>query len=259
MKIFDERVAELDVTLFDRIKSQSTCGDKRSWLAMQHAVRDAKHTFTYLEIGSYLGGSIQPYVLDPKCRVIYSIDKRPEEQPDDRGQVFSYRDSSTQRMLANLQGVDPHQVRKVICFDSAAANVDALAIADPPDLCLIDGEHTRSAVLDDFAFCARVSAPDAVICFHDADVICPAIATIVSALKRKRARFRALKLGGLTYAIALGSGDAITDRLVQGIASDGEEFLRAMRLRRWRERLGRYAPAFVKPALRAVRAGFART
>jgi hypothetical protein len=259
MKSVDERIAALDVTLFDRIKSQSSQGDKRSWLAMQSAVRDAKHTYAYLEIGSYLGGSLQPYVLDPRCRVIYSIDKRPEEQPDDRGQIFSYRDSSTRRMLTNLEAIDSLQMRKVICFDSDAAGVDPQAIADPPDVCLIDGEHTRSAVLRDFAFCARVGAPDAVVCFHDADVIYPAIANIVSALKRKRARFRALKLGGLTYAIALGAGEAITDRLVEGIASDGEEFLRTMRARRWRERIGRYVPAFVKPALRAVRAGVART
>jgi hypothetical protein len=259
MELFEERIARLDTSLFDAIRSQSSVGDKRSWLALQAATRSAKGSYTYLEIGSYLGGSIQPHLLDPRCRRIFSIDKRPLEQPDDRGRVFGYRDSSTARMLNNLRQLAPDQVQKVICFDSDAKNVVLRNPAELPALCLIDGEHTRSAVLDDFEACVRLCAPDAVICFHDAQVIHQAIAEIVEKLKRAHERFTPWKLDGLTYAIAMGQGEVIRSAILQGLAHDGEAYLRAMRARERRDRIVQHLPAFIKPALRSVRAALTRT
>ena len=259
MDDFEERIARLDTSLFDAITSQSTVGDKRSWLALQAATRHAKGKYAYLEIGSYLGGSIQTHALDPMCRVVFSIDKRPLQQPDDRGAVFDYRDSSTARMLRNLRTVAPDQLRKIVCFDSDAKSVDPRHITAPPDLCFIDGEHTRQAVLDDFEVCAKVCAPDAVIYFHDAQVIHPAIAEILETLKRAARRFTAVKLEGLTFAIAMGGGGLIDSPTVRGLASGGEEYLRAMRRRASRERIARYVPASFKPALRTLRSAFTRT
>jgi hypothetical protein len=256
---FEERIARLDTSLFDAIKSQSTIGDKRSWLALQAATRHAKGEYAYLEIGSYLGGSIQPHALDPMCRVVFSIDKRPLQQPDDRGCFFDYRDSSTARMLRNLQTVAPDQVRKIVCFDSDANSVDPRHITVPPDLCFIDGEHTRSAVLNDFEACATLCAPDAVIYFHDAQVVHPAIAEILEKLKRAARRFTAVKLEGLTFAIAMGGGEVIGSPVVRGLASGGEAYLRAMRRRASRERIARYVPASLKPALRTLRSALIRT
>jgi hypothetical protein len=162
-------------------------------------------------------------------------------------------------MLSNLRGIAPDHLHKVVCFDSDAKRVDPRDITAPPDLCLIDGEHTRSAVLDDFEACAKMCAPDAVIYFHDADVVHPAIAEILAALKRAARRFTALKLDGLTYAIAMGNGNVIRSGIVQGLASDGESYLRAMRARRRRERIARYLPEPLKPVLRTLRAALTRT
>jgi hypothetical protein len=259
MDLFEARMARLDTSLFDAIRSQSTVGDKHSWLALQAATRSAKGSYTYLEIGSYLGGSIQPHLLDPRCRRIFSIDRRPLEQPDDRGQVFDYRDSSTARMLNNLRQLAPDQVQKVRCFDSDAKSVDLRNPAERPDLCLIDGEHTRSAVMDDFEACLRLCAPDAVIYFHDVQVIHPAIAEILERLKRAHERFTAWKLDGLTYAIAMGQGEVIRSAIVQSLAQDGEAYLRAMRARVRRDHIVQHLPAFIKPALRSVRAAFTGT
>jgi hypothetical protein len=259
MDEFEERLARLDISLFEAIKSQSTTGDKRSWLALQAATRSVKGSYTYLEIGSYLGGSIQPHLVDPRCKRIFSIDKRPVEQPDDRGQVFGYAGSSTARMLDNLRAVAPDQVQKIVCFDSDAKSVDPRHITVPADICLIDGEHTRPAVIDDFQACVRMCAADAVICFHDANVIHPAIADILRMLKRAHQRFTPFKLDGLTYAIAMGRGEAMRSRLVQGLAQDGDAYLRRMRTQQYRERIARHLPAFIKPALRTVRAAFGGT
>ena len=103
---FEQRIERLDCSLFDPIPTQSSKGDRMSWLALQGAVRRAAPSYTYLEIGSHLGGSIQQHWIDPRCSLIYSIDKRPLEQPDDRGAVFAYAGNSTARMLGNLHAPD---------------------------------------------------------------------------------------------------------------------------------------------------------
>src|SRR4051812_45896339 len=105
MTDFDSAIAQLDLQLFEKISSQSTDRDKRSMLACQLAVRELAPDYTYLEIGSYLGGSIQPHLLDPRCRTIFSIDKRPLSQPDERGFDFIYKNNSTARMMELLREV----------------------------------------------------------------------------------------------------------------------------------------------------------
>ena len=130
-------------------------------------MRSACDSYCYLEIGSYLGGSIQPHLLDPKCASIISIDKRTEEQVDDYGTVTRYEGNSTERMMAELQEIDPNASGRIVCFDSNASEVEAESLPCTPDLCLIDGLHTTPAVLSDFAFCFEVCSPNAVIAFHD--------------------------------------------------------------------------------------------
>src|SRR5262249_19322246 len=138
--------------------------------------------YTYLEIGSHLGGSLQQHLVDPLCRTIISIDKRPPSQPDDRGMRFAYEGNSTERMRDHLRAVAPDQLGKLVCFEADARDLDPCQIPERPQLCFIDGEHTRSAVRSDFAFCLRVCDPDGAIYFHDASIIFPALADVVSSL-----------------------------------------------------------------------------
>ncbi len=84
------RIESLDVSLFDAVPSQSTIGDRQAWLAVQRSLRQQSE-YVYLEIGSHLGGSIQQHLVDPRCRKIVSIDRRPLSQPDDRGQALRVR------------------------------------------------------------------------------------------------------------------------------------------------------------------------
>ena len=107
MSTFEQAIAALDLKLFEKIESQSTEPDKQSLLALQSAVRELRPGYRYLEIGSYLGGSIQPHLLDDKCGHIYSLDKRPLQQPDARGFDYRYLNNSTERMLENLRSVAP--------------------------------------------------------------------------------------------------------------------------------------------------------
>jgi hypothetical protein len=229
---FEGKIDSLHLGLFDAIHSQSLLGDRRSWLALQRAKRKSKNSYVYLEIGSDLGGSIQPYLLDPKCRKIYSIDLRPLEVPDDRGVRRSYEGNSTERMLANLRRIDPHQVSKIVCFDSDAKEVDPQLISEGPDLCFIDGEHTKAAVLSDSDFCLRVCAPNAIIYFHDDAVIYPALDKILRSLNERQTRHCAFKLQGVTFAIALGDSAIIDNELQEEIVAEGHQFVRKMQMRR---------------------------
>ncbi len=248
---FEPRIDGLDLSLFAAIDSQSDDGDRRSWLALQRLVRRWSGSYAYLEIGSYRGGSLQPHLLDPRCRRIISIDNRPlGAPPDDRGQRFRYEDNSTAGMLANLRAVDPDQVSKVVSFDADARDVDPARLPDRPDLCFIDGEHTQRAVLSDFDFCLRVCSPRAILCFHDDWVVYPALARIVRTLRSQGRSFTALKLLGSTFAIGLGEAALREDDFLREIAVDGRRFILRMRVRRL---LKRIVPASLVPVIRRLR------
>jgi hypothetical protein len=235
---FGRRLESEDLTLFDAVTTQSNDEDRRAWLAVQRSIRRPSG-YVYLEIGSHLGGSIQQHLLDPWCRRIVSIDKRPARQPDDRGQPCYYEGNSTARMLENLRRVAPGQVGKVLCFDADAKDLDPQAIPEPPSLCFIDGEHTHRAVLSDFEFCLSVCSPDAAICFHDDWVVRRALSAVIRRLRRRRVRFEARKLRGLTFAIFLGDCPAASDPRVRATSQVGPEWIRDHRRIVWVGRLRR--------------------
>jgi hypothetical protein len=227
---FEQKIERLDVGLFDAIDSQSNEGDRRSWLAVQRVLRRVELGYTYLEIGSHVGGSLQQHVLDPRCRKIFSIDKRPLAQPDDRGQIYHYQGNSTERMLRNLRAICPEADSKVVCFDSDTAGLDPTLISEPADFCFIDGEHTREAVTADFEFCLRVSAPNGAICFHDASAVDLPIQAILRSLRQRAIRFRASKLGGDTFAVFLRDCPAPDDEAVKALSTSSRSWFRQRKL-----------------------------
>jgi len=230
---FERQIGRLNVQLFSTVETQANEGDKKSWLALQRAVRRSNGKYAYLEIGSYVGGSIQPHLLDPNCAKIFSIDKRTFETPDDRASLdyaYQYENNVTERMLQNLRLVDSNQMSKIVCFDSDACEVSPAAIEQPADICFIDGEHTKAAVLSDFQFCLKVCAPNAAIYFHDADVIYPALAEIEQSLRTRNIPFVGLKLLGATYLIALRGSPVCRDSFVRSLATNGRRFIRQRQL-----------------------------
>lgn len=243
------RIESLDLGLFDPISSQSSPGDKQAWLAVQRSIRQAAAGYVYLEIGSHLGGSIQQHLVDPACRRIVSIDKRPPSQPDDRGEVFFYEGNSTERMLENLRRVAPEGLGKVVCYDADASALGRDEVPEPPQFCFIDGEHTKAAVLSDFEFCLKVCDPDAAICFHDATIIFPAIESILESLRARQVPFAALKLTGDTFGVFLRNCRVGGDPYVSRHSEDGPGWLRK---RRAVTRLKRIVPTWLTPIARRV-------
>lgn len=220
---FDERLNALDTSLFSAIETQSVEQDKQSWLAVQRSIRQPLG-YTYLEIGSHLGGSIQQHLLDPLCKKIFSIDKRPLQQPDDRGKTYTYEGNSTARMLKNLREIK-EDLTKLTCIDGGVETVWPDDITPVVDFCFIDGEHTKAAALKDFKFCLSVCSFNAVIAFHDAQVIWPAIVEALMSLKEQKVVHTCRQFGGLTFAIFLRKCKVATDPWVMENSIEGIQWL----------------------------------
>jgi hypothetical protein len=200
---FDDRISGLDIVLFSQILSQTTDADKRSLLAVQACTRDCLGEYVYLEIGSYLGGSIQPHLLDSTCKKIYSIDKRPWAQPDERDPRFEYPDNSTERMLTPLRTVNPRRLSKVECLDGDTRSISPSLMQDAPNLCFVDGEHTLTSVVADFDFCSKVCAVGATVVFHDAQIVFRGLRSVVSKLKKAGREFTLHAMSDSAYVVCL--------------------------------------------------------
>jgi len=202
MSDLDTKLDLLDISLFDAIPSQTTDDDKRSLLAIQSAARALSPSYVYLEIGSHLGGSIQPYLLDERCTKIYSIDKRPLVQPDQRGVNFGYPENSTERMLSLLSGIA--STDKIITIDGETGKMDRSLIGERPQLCFIDGEHTDKATKIDFDLCLDVCADSGAVIFHDAHIVYNAIADCIDTAKRRNMPIQAYSLPNAVFVIEIG-------------------------------------------------------
>ena len=233
MNACEERIRARDTSLFSAIHSETTENDKKSLLVLQECARSAGE-YTYLEIGSALGGTIQPHYVDPLCTMIYSIDKRPEFVQDDRGRLIHYPHNSSRGMLRGLAQAFPWVTKsRIRTFDLDASLVNPSEIAQKPGLCLIDGEHTVAAVFSDFMFCLAVSDSNAIIALHDANIITGALRRIEACLISGSTRFQSLILPDMVCTILLNGAVAYADRLSPMSLNKDEYF------RRSEERLSR--------------------
>jgi hypothetical protein len=201
MQNFEEKLNKLEISVFDKIASQTTEDDKKSLLAIQNAVREIRPNYTYLEIGSHLGGSMQPHLIDDKCSKIYSIDKRPLVQPDERGVNYGYPENSTKRMLDLLSGIG--STEKIYTIDGETKSINKSEIKEKAQLCFIDGEHTDKATIIDFDFCLDVLDNSGAIIFHDSFVIYNAIWECMEKLKAKNIKFQAYNLPSVVFVLEI--------------------------------------------------------
>lgn len=164
------------------IESQSSDRDKAFLLAAKRLIGDAAPGYHYLEIGSFLGGSLAPFLSDPACASILSIDERGKTLPDERGALFDYAGITTQSMLDRL-----HQAglatTKLTTHDGP---IDTMALPERRfDLAFIDGEHTDQACFRDFLWALPMMKPDSAVLFHDSSLIYKAIRLITLYLRKE--------------------------------------------------------------------------
>lgn len=202
----ERRLEVLDESLFAPIESQSTPADRLAFLRLQRLVR-RQGPYTYLEVGSHLGGSLQTHYIDSRCLRIVSLDTRPLWQPDARGWPQQYPGNSSARMRAALAAAYPAvDAGKLVVIEEDSARAGAVTVDPAPTLCFIDGEHTRRAAVSDFAFCRRVAAQDAMFVFHDADLVAPAIGQIQWRLWISGEHWRGFAMGTSVFVLVIGAG-----------------------------------------------------
>ena len=179
MTVLEEQIEALDVDLFSHVDIQASASDGSSLLALHAALAESKQTFSYLEIGSYRGGSLQVLIRDPRCSSLMSIDPRTDATPDDTRGTYTYRNNTTARMLELLAAVPGADMTKLTTFETTTQAMDPRDLPHRPDLCFVDGEHSHEAVLNDARFCAEAMAGAGVIAFHDYGIVESAIRAFI--------------------------------------------------------------------------------
>lgn len=226
----DAMIDNLDLSVF-KIESETSPDDRRSLLAVQKAVRSWKPGYTYLECGSHLGGSLMPHLLDPRCRLALSVDKRPAYQPDERGMSFHYASNSTQRMLDVLsRHVTANDIAKLRTYDMDASALIAAQIDAQPDLVFIDAEHTVDAVFRDFTSIYPMCGASTVYAFHDANLIFSGLQNIESFLRYLKVDFASYILRDSVFVVASGEARACIQPLGSAFPIDKQTYAASSQL-----------------------------
>lgn len=167
------------------LSSQTSVNDKLVLLKIRDIFRSWP-SYNYVEIGSYLGGSLVPFCRDEHCGNILSIDDRGRDQPDERGANYDYTAITTRMMIDNLaeQGVPETRVNT---FDGSISECDAPVLKY--DLMMIDGEHTNWACFRDFVHGQKLLAESAIVMFHDTRLVFNALKIIREHLKASKTEF----------------------------------------------------------------------
>lgn len=199
-----DRLRQLDTSLFDDVPAQLTAGDKLTLLALHVACRRAYGEFSYLEIGSHLGGSLQTFVRDPACTAVISIDPRPARQPDERWGSFNYPENSTARMIDHLAAVPDADLTKLTTIEKSTEAIEPAELTVRPQLAFVDGEHTDRAALRDARFCTAAMRDEGCIVFHDAPIVHRALSAFLNECEDVARPFAALALPDRMFAVELG-------------------------------------------------------
>jgi hypothetical protein len=207
-----DQVDSLDEQVFAFIESQTTEWDRRSLLALHSAAAQTLGSFSYLEIGSFWGGSLQAVMRDPRCAHVTSIDPRPAQSPDARGPDHTYEQNTTDHMLDLLRRIPDVDMNKISTLDQSTDSLRAAQLPVRPDYCFIDGEHTNGAVLRDARFCAQANGGVGLIAFHDYTIVGEGIRAFLREAWSDVSY--AVAFTGNVFAVELGGGGILRSEVV---------------------------------------------
>ncbi|WP_137929769.1 class I SAM-dependent methyltransferase [Mesorhizobium comanense] len=207
-------IETLDIAVF-RVETHSTPGDRASFLRVQNLARSVLGRYVYLEVGSHLGGSLFPHLIDPACGAVLSFDPRPTALPDERGEFIPYPENSTARMIAVLgEQLPASAMTKLTTFDSDVSAVLPEAASSKATLAFIDGVHTNQACFSDFVGVLKFMETDCIVCFHDANLIADAIINAERLLDHLGIAHETVFLPDTVAVIGLGAhASTVRDRL----------------------------------------------
>lgn len=171
------------------ITSQTSDQDKLILIKVSEIIGKKIKNYSYLEIGSFLGGSLTPFLLDKNCKKILSIDKRNQVVEDENHEQWSYENISEKTMLENFK---KHKINinKLIALNG---DISHLKIKGKYDLSFIDGIHTDKNVFSDFLNSLDYMRQDSIILFHDSHMIFNALILIKIFLNKNKYDYKFIK------------------------------------------------------------------
>jgi hypothetical protein len=177
-----------------------------------------------------------PRLADPACKYIYSIDKRPGDQLDQRGAIFDYVGNSTQRMLSTLQqSVPTSSLLKLTTYDVDVSGLELAQIPLKVDFAFIDAEHTNVAVFRDLVAVLKFLADSYVVGFHDANLVFDGLENIECFLRYMGVRFKSFYLPNFVCAIVTGDYLDTAGGPLQRLSIDKDWFIHNSRIALWKE------------------------
>jgi hypothetical protein len=178
----------MDIKTYFPIPSQTSLEDKKALLNFMGLF---KNEYYYIEIGSFLGGSLTPFLLDEKCRKILSIDDRERIQPDERGINYSYQGITTQMMKDRLESCG-FSLDKLETFDHSINDYKINNLLY--DFAFIDGEHTDVACYRDFLYTFNLLKSNSICLFHDSFIVYKGIQSILIYLDFQKINYKFIKI-----------------------------------------------------------------
>ena len=183
---------ELSINAEFPIHSQTSKANKLVLLKIRKKLQTLP-SYSYLEIGSYLGGSLTPFLKDPQCTRILSIDQRGRQQPDERGLKYNYIGVTHQTMVNNLRK-NNFNISKLETFDGSVSEYHDKG--NKFNLMFIDGEHTDWACFRDFVHGMKLLTEDSIVVFHDSSLIYKSLKTIQEYMLASEKKFKFIKIKG---------------------------------------------------------------
>ena len=171
------------------IPTQTSQEDKIVILKINNLISSKIKNFIYIEIGSYLGGSLTPFLINNNCKKVISIDHRNQILDDERNENWSYEKITEIMMLKKLKSLNLN-VSKLKMFNG---DISHYKNKNKYDLAFIDGIHTDKNTFSDFLYVLDGFKKNSIIIFHDSVLIYKALILINEFLKKNKYTFKIIK------------------------------------------------------------------
>ena len=181
-----------EINFYFPIHSQTSDEDKVFLLKTSRLIKERAGSYSYLEIGSFFGGTLVPFLMDNACVDVLSVDEREKHILDERGVRLNYTGVTSGSMIDKISG---HGISttKLRVHDGS---IDTVADNGAKyDLIFIDGEHTDAACFKDFIWSISKLKENGIVLFHDSSFIFKAITMATEFLKAQKIKHSFWKVG----------------------------------------------------------------
>ena len=206
------------------ISSQSSWKDREVILKLQDFIKEIYPTYNYVEIGSFMGGSLTPYLMDNSCEEVLSIDDRERQQPDERGAVYDYSTITSQKMLDHIvsKGLSIDKI-KIFDGDVKVFVNSKYNKGKKYHVAFIDGEHTDFACFSDFVNIRKLLSPNSIVAFHDSSFIFKSLKNIQTLLESEGIKFKFIKVADCEMSVIF--FEDLCDIDLSSLTADSEDWM----------------------------------